>query len=170
MQFAKTSKSVSKDIERAGDQAERIGKILGYAMSVATLPQARRSPVRRGAATPSLNAAAAARAIGVAAAGLAGGLALGTRARGQGRQDRPARRPPAAVLGVPVGRKPAAVAAAQALAGGVQRLAAAGGHASRAAEDVHELRAQLEQLNRRSPVEVLLDGLTHRRGGHRREG
>jgi hypothetical protein len=27
--FAKTSKSVSKDIERAGDQAERIGKILG---------------------------------------------------------------------------------------------------------------------------------------------
>jgi hypothetical protein len=28
-QFAKTSKSVSKDIERAGEQAERIGKILG---------------------------------------------------------------------------------------------------------------------------------------------
>jgi hypothetical protein len=28
-QLAKTSKSVSKDIERAGDQAEKIGKILG---------------------------------------------------------------------------------------------------------------------------------------------
>jgi hypothetical protein len=27
-QFAKTSKSVSKDLEHAGDQAERIGKIL----------------------------------------------------------------------------------------------------------------------------------------------
>jgi hypothetical protein len=27
--FAKTSKSVSRDIERAGDQAERIGKMLG---------------------------------------------------------------------------------------------------------------------------------------------
>ena len=27
-QFAKTSKKVSKDLERAGDQAERIGKIL----------------------------------------------------------------------------------------------------------------------------------------------
>ncbi len=27
--FAKTTKSVSKDLERAGDQAERIGKILG---------------------------------------------------------------------------------------------------------------------------------------------
>jgi hypothetical protein len=26
--FARTSKTVSKDIERAGDQAERIGKIL----------------------------------------------------------------------------------------------------------------------------------------------
>jgi hypothetical protein len=29
LQFAKTSKSVSKDIERAADQAERIGKLLG---------------------------------------------------------------------------------------------------------------------------------------------
>jgi hypothetical protein len=27
-QFAKTSKKVSKDLERAGDQAERIGKLL----------------------------------------------------------------------------------------------------------------------------------------------
>ena len=27
-QFAKTTKNVSKDLERAGDQAERIGKIL----------------------------------------------------------------------------------------------------------------------------------------------
>ena len=29
LQFAKTSKSVSKDIDRAADQAERIGKLLG---------------------------------------------------------------------------------------------------------------------------------------------
>ena len=28
-QFGQTSKTVSKDIERVGDQAERIGKILG---------------------------------------------------------------------------------------------------------------------------------------------
>ena len=27
-QFAKTSKNLSKDLERAGDQAERIGKVL----------------------------------------------------------------------------------------------------------------------------------------------
>jgi hypothetical protein len=115
------------------------------------------------------NAPEAARAIGYAAAGLAGGLALGTRLA-PGRKIGPLAVRRRRVLGVPVGRKPAAVAAAHALAGGVQRLAAAGGHASRAADDIHELRAQLEQLNRRSPVEVLLDGLTHRRGGHRREG
>ncbi len=119
--------------------------------------------------TVASNAPQAARAIGYAAAGLAGGLALGTRLA-PGRKIGPLAVRRRRVLGVPVGRKPAAVAAAHALAGGVQRLAAAGSHASRAADDIHELRAQLEQLNRRSPVEVLLDGLTHRRGGHRREG
>jgi hypothetical protein len=38
-----------------------------------------------------------------------------------------------------------------------------------AGEDLRELRHQLKQLNRRSPVEVLLDGLTHRRGAHKNE-
>ena len=47
---------------------------------------------------------------------------------------------------------------------------AAVGKASTAADDVRMLREQLDSLNRRSPVEVLLDGLTHRRGAHRREG
>ena len=37
-------------------------------------------------------------------------------------------------------------------------------------EEIRAVREQLETLNRRSPVEVLLDGLTHRRGAHRREG
>ena len=119
--------------------------------------------------TVASNAPEAARAIGYAAAGLAGGLALGTRLA-PGRKIGPLAVRRRRVLGVPVGRKPASVAAAHALAGGVQRLASAGSHVSRAADDIHELRAQLEQLNRRSPVEVLLDGLTHRRGGHRREG
>ena len=113
------------------------------------------------------NAPEAARAVGFAAAGLAGGLALGTRiARNRSTLGFRRRK----VLGVPVGRKPASVAVAHALVGGVQRLAAAGGQVSRSAEDIHEVRAQLEQLNRRSPVEVLLDGLTHRRGAHRKEG
>lgn len=126
------------------------------------------TPVARGAAKAAN--AGTARAIGVAAAGLAGGVALGaaigSRRRGPGFLHASRR----TVLGIPIGRKPAAVATAQALASGVRRLAAAGGRASRAVEDVHEIREQLEQANRRSPVEVLLDGLTHRRGAHRAEG
>ena len=109
-----------------------------------------------------------ARAIGLAAAGLAGGLALGATlgSRRRGLLHAPRHK----VLGVPIGRKPASVAAAQAVASGARRLAEAGGRASRAVEDVHEIREQLEQANRQSPVEVLLDGLTHRRGAHRAEG
>jgi hypothetical protein len=36
-------------------------------------------------------------------------------------------------------------------------------------DDVREIREQLDKANRQSPVEVLLDGLTHRRGSHRNE-
>ena len=109
----------------------------------------------------------AARAAGFAAAGLAGGLVLGARlAPRRGALAFHRRK----VLGMPVGRKPATLAAAHALVGGVRRAAAAGGRVSATADDLHEVREQLEQLNRRSPVEVLLDGLTHRRGAHRREG
>jgi hypothetical protein len=102
------------------------------------------------------------RAAGFAAAGLAGGLALGSRVarrRSPLRFLRPARR---TVLGMPIGRERAAVAAAR-------RLAGAGKHVARTAEDVHELRRHLEQANRQSPIEVLLNGLTHRRGANRAE-
>ena len=116
------------------------------------------------------NGPEAARAIGFAAAGLAGGLALGARRTPRRSKLIALAAPRRTVLGVPVGRKPTSIAAAHALAGGVRRVAAAGGRVTRTAEDIHEVRAQLEQLNRRSPVEVLLDGLTHRRGAHRREG
>ena len=114
--------------------------------------------------------AGTARAIGVAAASLAGGLALGATLGSRRRSLRflPARR--RTMLGVPIGRKPASVEAAQALAAGARRLAEAGGRASRTVEDVHEIRQQLERANRQSPVEVLLDALTHRRGAHRAEG
>jgi hypothetical protein len=102
------------------------------------------------------------RAVGFAAAGLAGGLAIGARIA-------PRRKPLGflphscrTVLGMPVGRASASVAAARALAG-------AGRRASRTAEDIHEIREHLEQANRQSPIEVLLNGLTHRRGAHRTE-
>jgi hypothetical protein len=106
------------------------------------------------------------RAAGFAAAGLAGGLALGSRVA--------ARRsflslPRRTVLGIPIGREPTAVAAARALVDGTRRLADAGKHVSRTAEDIHELRQHLDQANRQSPIEVLLNGLTHRRGAHRAE-
>jgi hypothetical protein len=73
------------------------------------------------------------------------------------------------VLGVPVGRRPASVAAAKAFADGARRLADAAGRLSSSADDVHQIREQLELSNRRSPVEIVLDGLTHRRGAHKAE-
>ena len=107
-------------------------------------------------------------AAGATAAGLAGGLVLGSRIRTRG--------PLAAlvlgrrkVLGVPVGPKPSFAAAAMALGQGTRKVGEATGKASGAADDLTQLREQLEVLNRRSPVEVVLDGLTHRRGTHRRE-
>jgi hypothetical protein len=83
-------------------------------------------------------------AAGAAAAGLAGGLAIGSR----------------------LGRRRSRT---HALADGLRRVAATANKASGTADDVRQLREQLESLNRRSPVEVLLDGLTHRRGAHRAE-
>ena len=58
----------------------------------------------------------------------------------------------------------------QAVGDGLRHVAAAAGKASQAADDIRMLREQLDALNRRSPIEVVLDGLTHRRGAHRREG
>jgi hypothetical protein len=98
-------------------------------------------------------------AAGVTAAGLAGGLALGARL-GSGRRK---------VLGLPLGRKRPMVRAAEALAKVAKELGSAGGKAAATTEEVREVRDQLERVNRQSPVEVLLDGLTHRRGAHKRE-
>jgi hypothetical protein len=97
-------------------------------------------------------------AAGAAAAGLAGGLVLGARAPRHGKLKLRRRR----VLGMPIGRRSTAVTLAK-------RVVKATGKASRTADDMHAIREQLEQANRRSPVEVLLDGLTHRRGAHKLE-
>ena len=108
------------------------------------------------------------RAAGFAAAGLAGGLALGARIAPRrnrlGFLTHSRRR----VLGLPLGRAPVSVAAARALVG-ARRLAGAGKRVSRTADDIHEIREHLEQANRQSPIEVLLNGLTHRRGANRAE-
>jgi len=68
---------------------------------------------------------------------------------------------------MPIGRAPTSVVVARALAGGTRRLAGAGKRVSRTAEDIHEIREHLEQANGQSSIEVLLNGLTHRRGAHR---
>ena len=108
-------------------------------------------------------------AAGAAAAGLAGGLAIGSRLnpkrKGLAALVTPRRR----VLGVPLGRKGGMVMTAEALGHVARELRSANRKASATTEDVREIRETLERANRRSPIEVVLDGLTHRRGAHRHE-
>ena len=109
-------------------------------------------------------------AASAAAAGLAGGLALGSR-RGSKRRGRIGlldRRP--RMLGVPIGPKSGALKTVELLRDGAKHLDSATSQVSGATNDVRELNEQLDRLNRRSPLEVVLDGLTHRRGAHKREG
>jgi hypothetical protein len=109
-----------------------------------------------GALTKAKDAGGPLLTAGAAALGLAGGVALGSRLNG-GRRRR--------VLGLPLGRK----TALQTFAETARELASAANSVSSSADDVREVREQLERLNRRSPIEVLLDGLTHRRGAHKIE-
>jgi hypothetical protein len=85
--------------------------------------------------------ALAAGAAGVA--GLAGGLLIGSRRRR---------------------KSGTALAIASA-----KRFVAVAGKASNTADDLRAIREQLENANRRSPIEVVLDGLTHRPGTGKRE-
>jgi hypothetical protein len=96
-------------------------------------------------------AAKPALAAGAAAAGLAGGLLIGSR-MGSG--------------GGLLGRRRSGAALAFASA---KRFAAVAGKASHTADDIRAIREQLENANRRSPIEVVLDGLTHRPGTGKRE-
>jgi hypothetical protein len=102
-------------------------------------------------------------AAGAAAAGLAGGLALGSR-RGNGLFT-----PRRKVLGVPIRRKSRALRTLELMRDGAKHLSSATDQMSGTAEDVREIREQLEKVNRKSPLEVVLDGLTHRRGAHKGE-
>ena len=101
-----------------------------------------------------------------AAAGLAGGMALGSRLGSKRRSFLSPRRK---ILGVPVGRKSGVVVAAGALGKAARGLGSFTNKTSEAANDLHEVRDQLDKANRQSPLEVVLDGLTHRRGAHKRE-
>jgi hypothetical protein len=107
---------------------------------------------------------------GVAAAGLAGGLAMGSRMASKRRGVGALLRPQRKVLGVPVGPKNGLVRTAEVLGKAAKELGSATNRVSDTTDDVRQIREQLEMANRRSPLEVVLDGLTHRRGAHKHEG
>ncbi len=86
---------------------------------------------------------------GATAAGVAGGFVLGSRARSK--------------------RKNGVVRTARALGHVARELSSASNRVSAATGEVRQVREELEKTTRRSPIEVLLDGLTHRRGAHKRE-
>jgi hypothetical protein len=104
-------------------------------------------------------------AAGLTMAALAGGFALG-RAGGQSHGLLPRRRK---VLGMAIGPKTGFERTTDVLEKLAAGLGAAAGRAASTTDDVQKIREELEQANRQSPVEVLLDGLTHRRGAHKRE-
>ena len=106
-------------------------------------------------------------AAGATAAGLAGGLALGSRMTSK-RAGLGARLRPRTVLGVPVGRRSGLIMTAQALGKVASEMSSARNQASVATDDIHQIREHLEQEHRRSPIEVVLDGLTHRPGTNKR--
>lgn len=83
---------------------------------------------------------------GATAAGLAGGLALGSRKARK-------RRGMVALVG--------------ALGKAASELGSVGSQLSETRDEARQIRKHLENANKRSPIEVVLDGLTHRRGAHK---
>jgi hypothetical protein len=108
-------------------------------------------------------------AAGAAAAGLAGGLALGSRLASRRRGIRSLLAPRPRLLGLPLVPRSGAERTASALAKAVRQIGSATDQLSDTAGEIRQVREQLEKANRQSPIEVLLDGLTHRRGAHKHE-
>ncbi|MET0511782.1 MAG: hypothetical protein ABW135_08895 [Thermoleophilaceae bacterium] len=108
-------------------------------------------------------------AVGATAAGVAGGLAVGSRMASKRRGLAAILAPQRKILGVPFGRKNGMVRTAETLSKVASELGSATNRVSATTDDVRQIREQLDQANRQSPVEVLLNGLTHRRGAHKHE-
>ena len=104
-------------------------------------------------------------AAGAAALGLAVGSQIGGRRRGLSRLVAPRRK----VLGVPLGRKSGLRRTVETLGKAAQGVGSATRQVSSTSEDIRQVREELERANRQSPVEVLLNALTHRRGAHKQE-
>jgi hypothetical protein len=108
-------------------------------------------------------------AAGATAAGLAGGVALASRITHRPRRLAALVTPRRRVFGIPLGRKSGLVRTAEALGRVAREVGSATSQVSATTDELREVREQLDKANRQSPVEVLLDGLTHRRGAHKRE-
>src|SRR5690349_2427023 len=145
----KAAKPAKKAAAKAKPPAEAVGSVVKDASgTVADAAKRARGP---------------ALAAGATAAGLVGGIAVGAKLRGRRRHSLFAPRPSA--LGIPLARKSGAVKAAEALRDGAKHLSAATTQASGVARDVHEVREALDHKGRAtSPLEVVLEGLTRRRG------
>jgi hypothetical protein len=108
-------------------------------------------------------------AAGATAVGLAGGMALGSRMASKRRSLGALLAPRPRVLGVPLGPKSGLVRTAEAVGKAAKGLSSLTSELSDTRDEARQVRHHLEQANKRSPIEVVLDGLTHRRGGHRLE-
>jgi hypothetical protein len=91
-------------------------------------------------------------ASGAAIAGLAGGVALG--ARGRSRRK---------LMGIPVPRRSVLKASTKNLASSAQNAARFGEQLAELTTEVKRTREAVQGDTKRSPVEVVLEGLTHRR-------
>ncbi len=92
-------------------------------------------------------------ASGAAIVGLAGGVALGARGRSRRR-----------MMGVPLPRRSVLKASTKNLASSAQNAARFGEQLAELTTEVKRTRETVQGREKRSPVEVVLEGLTHRRG------
>jgi hypothetical protein len=105
----------------------------------------------------------------LAAAGLAGGIALGSRMSTSRRGLSALVRPQRTILGVPRGRRNGLRRMVDTLGKAAHELGALTNQVSSTTDEIRQVREQLDKANRQSPLEVVLDALTHRRGAHKHE-
>ena len=153
--MAATTKTRSRPSTNGGSASSAGAKVKEAGGTVASTARRARGPML---------------AVGATAAGLAGGMALGSRMASKRRGLGGLLAPRPRVFGVPVGPKSGLVRTAEVVGKAARELSSVTSRVSDTTDDVHQIREQLEMANRRSPLEVVLDGLTHRRGAHKHEG
>ena len=109
------------------------------------------------------------RAPVLAAAGLAGGLAMGSRMASKRRGLGGLLAPRPRVFGVPIGPKSGLVKTVEVVGKAAKELSSVSTQLSDTRDEARQIRRHLKMANTRSPLEVVLDGLTHRRGAHKLE-